>query len=85
MKLRLIPQTASLVMNSRNTSALRIDIVHLASGGENGMTLCPGKKQRGVMSGDWNRDLAEDLDVIVAWVPPVSSASSNTGNCSRWT
>ncbi len=31
------------------------------------MTLCPGKKQRDAMSGDWDRDLADDLDVIAGW------------------
>src|SRR5579864_1573949 len=29
-----------------------------------GLTFCPGKKQRGAMSGDWERDLAADLDAI---------------------
>lgn len=31
------------------------------------MTLCPGKKQRGALSGDWNRDLDEDLGAICKW------------------
>jgi ADP-ribosyl-[dinitrogen reductase] hydrolase len=29
-----------------------------------GLTFCPGKKQPGAMSGDWERDLAADLDAI---------------------
>src|SRR5208283_1393748 len=29
-----------------------------------GLTFCPGKKQRGAMSGDWERDLAADLETI---------------------
>jgi ADP-ribosyl-[dinitrogen reductase] hydrolase len=29
-----------------------------------GLTFCPGKKQRGASSGDWNRDLAADLETI---------------------
>lgn len=29
-----------------------------------GLTFCPGKKQRGAMSGDWDRDLAADLETI---------------------
>jgi ADP-ribosyl-[dinitrogen reductase] hydrolase len=29
-----------------------------------GLTFCPGKKQRGAMSGDWERELATDLEAI---------------------
>jgi ADP-ribosylglycohydrolase/protein-tyrosine phosphatase len=29
-----------------------------------GLTFCPGKKQRGAMSGDWDRDLPADLETI---------------------
>lgn len=32
-----------------------------------GVTLCPGKQQRGALSGSWARDLAADLDVIRSW------------------
>lgn len=35
--------------------------------GRIGMTLCPGKKQRNALTGDWDRDLDEDLSTIVAW------------------
>ena len=45
---------------------LRIDSVR-AGQGEIGMTLCPGKKQEGAISGNWNRNLADDLDAIAAW------------------
>lgn len=45
---------------------LRIDTVQ-AGRGCIGMTLCPGKKQIGGASGDWNRDLDEDFKEIVAW------------------
>ena len=31
------------------------------------MTFCPGKKQRGALSGDWDRDLVTDLHAIQAW------------------
>ena len=31
------------------------------------MTFCPGKKQRGAMTGDWHRDLTLDLEAIQAW------------------
>jgi ADP-ribosyl-[dinitrogen reductase] hydrolase len=29
-----------------------------------GLTFCPGKRQRGALSGDWDRDLAADLETI---------------------
>lgn len=29
-----------------------------------GVTLCPGKQQRGALSGNWARDLAADLEVV---------------------
>lgn len=35
--------------------------------GRIGLTLCPGKKQVGALTGTWERDLALDLDVIEAW------------------
>jgi hypothetical protein len=44
---------------------LRVD--NLAVGGLSGvigLTFCPGKKQRGALSGDWDRDLAADLEAI---------------------
>ena len=44
---------------------LRVD--NLAIGGLSGvigLTFCPGKKQRGALSGDWDRDLAADLEAI---------------------
>lgn len=44
---------------------LRVDNLAIEGlGGVIGLTLCPGKKQRGAMSGDWKRDLAADLDAI---------------------
>ena len=47
---------------------LRIDSVQVnAFGGEIGMTLCPGKKDRGAVSGDWDRDLDGDLAAIAEW------------------
>ena len=54
-------------MKAQRNDRLRIDSVQLDTGGEIGMTLCPGKKQRGAMSGDWNRDLADALGVIAGW------------------
>ena len=46
---------------------LRIDVVACPGGvGRIGMTLCPGKKQRGAQSGTWDRDLAADLEGVRA-------------------
>ena len=66
---RLSPASGSVFskMKAQRSDRLRIDSVRLDSGGRIGMTLCPGKKQRGAMSGDWDRDLADDLDVIAGW------------------
>ena len=46
---------------------LRIDVIELDSGGMIGMTFCPGKKQKNALSGEWDRDLDTDLQVIVDW------------------
>jgi len=35
--------------------------------GRIGITFCPGKKQRGAFTGDWNRDLGLDLAAIEGW------------------
>jgi ADP-ribosyl-[dinitrogen reductase] hydrolase len=35
--------------------------------GRVGITFCPGKYDRHAMSGEWNRDLALDLDMIRDW------------------
>lgn len=50
------------------TSLLRIDAVRVnGTGGLIGMTLCPGKKDKGIISGPWDRDLDMDLEVIRKW------------------
>ncbi|MCF7994982.1 MAG: ADP-ribosylglycohydrolase family protein [Chromatiaceae bacterium] len=49
------------------THPLRIDAVDTPCGGSVGMTICPGKQQKGSISGDWYRDLDTDLRVIVDW------------------
>jgi len=49
------------------THPLRIDAVATPSGGQIGMTFCPGKQQRDSVSGHWSRDLDLDLDRIFAW------------------
>ena len=46
---------------------LRIDAVTAPVGGLVGMTFCPGKKQVAALSGNWDRDLAVDLDRIRDW------------------
>ena len=38
-----------------------------AAMGSIGITLCPGKRQSRAMSGEWQRDLATDLDEVSAW------------------
>jgi ADP-ribosylglycohydrolase/protein-tyrosine phosphatase len=44
---------------------LRVDYLAIEGlRGVIGLTFCPGKKQRGAMSGDWDRDLAADLEAI---------------------
>lgn len=35
--------------------------------GKIGLTLCPGKKQAGALTGSWNRDLGLDLDAVQTW------------------
>ena len=47
---------------------LRIDSVTLDHcNGIIGMTLCPGKKELHAVSGDWDRDLDDDLNKIHDW------------------
>jgi hypothetical protein len=48
---------------------LLIDTVSVPSGGQIGMTLCPGRRDNESAGGPWNRDLGADLDVIGAWTP----------------
>lgn len=49
------------------THPLRIDWVKPCnSWGSIGMSFCPGKTQKGALSGDWQRDLAADMQVIRA-------------------
>jgi ADP-ribosyl-[dinitrogen reductase] hydrolase len=44
---------------------LRVDNLAIEGlSGVIGLTFCPGKKQRGALSGDWDRDLAADLEAI---------------------
>jgi ADP-ribosyl-[dinitrogen reductase] hydrolase len=49
------------------SNPLRVDSVAAPGGGLIGMTFCPGKKQPGGLEGNWDRDLALDLDRIKEW------------------
>lgn len=49
------------------THPLEIATVPLEGGGAVGITFCPGKRQPGALTGAWHRDLALDLDRVVAW------------------
>lgn len=59
-----------------------MDVATTPAGEQIGMTLCPGKTQRGALSGDWARDLGTELEAIKAWeeaawiaMPSVSHAT----------
>lgn len=53
------------IAKTSRSHPLRVDTVAVEGlGGVIGLTFCPGKKQRGALSGDWNRDLAADLEAI---------------------
>jgi protein-tyrosine phosphatase len=50
------------------SSPLRIDALHLGGTlGWIGMTICPGKCRPNSISGNWQRDLALDLQVVKTW------------------
>lgn len=50
------------------THPLQIAEACFAEGyGKIGITFCPGKKQKGAFTGDWERDLNLDLDMIEDW------------------
>ena len=48
------------------THPLKIDAMP-CGGGLLGMTLCPGKQVESYFGGQWERDLALDMGVIVDW------------------
>ena len=56
----------AITLDSTN-SLLRIDALPLPEGGAIGMTICPGKKRPASISGDWDRDLGRDLQVVRDW------------------
>ena len=52
------------------THPLRIDAVEVPhSGGQIGMTLCPGRRDTLSVKGPWERDLPLDIEAVVAWQP----------------
>jgi ADP-ribosyl-[dinitrogen reductase] hydrolase len=55
-------------MRTSHTDPLRIAEIAMGPGrGKIGITFAPGKKQPDAMTGAWDRDLATDLDAILAW------------------
>jgi ADP-ribosyl-[dinitrogen reductase] hydrolase len=61
-----VKEDSYMVRNSVN-SPIRIDSVRLKSGGEIGMTICPGKQEDSAFSGTWSRDLDADVNAIAEW------------------
>lgn len=60
-----MPSTASVARTS-DSHPIQVATVRVLNG-RIGITFCPGKKQRGAMSGDWDRDLDTDLMAIREW------------------
>lgn len=55
-------------MRTSISHPLEIATVEIAPGfGRIGITLCPGKQQKGAATGHWARDLALDLDAVERW------------------
>lgn len=54
-------------MRTSETHPIYLNFVHEGSGGGRiGLTFAPGKKDPVAMTGGWDRDLATDLDALVA-------------------
>jgi ADP-ribosyl-[dinitrogen reductase] hydrolase len=57
-------------MRTSDTHPLRIDVVTIpATGGQVGITFCPGKKQMNALTGSWDRNLNQDMQRIAEWAP----------------
>ena len=57
-----------MVARTSVTHPLQIASVPAGNGmGRIGITVCPGKKQPGAMSGSWDRDLDIDVAAIADW------------------
>ena len=64
----LIEEESLLPVRTSITHPLQIAEIRPAPAmGKLGLTLCPGKKQAGALTGPWDRDLCLDLDVVAAW------------------
>ena len=64
----LIEEDNLLPVRTSITHPLQIAEIRPAPAmGKLGLTLCPGKKQAGALTGPWDRDLCLDLDVVAAW------------------
>jgi ADP-ribosylglycohydrolase/rhodanese-related sulfurtransferase len=55
------------MIRTSESDPLRLDAVTVPTGGRIGLTLCPGKKQRNSMSGQWDRNLEADLEAVCAF------------------
>jgi ADP-ribosyl-[dinitrogen reductase] hydrolase len=54
-----------VIAKTSSSHPLRVDNLTIRGvSGVIGLTFCPGKKQRGALSGDWDRDLSTDLEAI---------------------
>lgn len=57
-------------MRTSDTHPLRIDVVTIpTTGGQIGITFCPGKKQMNALTGNWDRSLEQDMQRIAEWAP----------------
>lgn len=63
-KLETQPQVSEPAVKTSRTHPLEIHAVTTPSGGQIGMTMCPGKQQPHAITGPWHRDLATDMDAI---------------------
>lgn len=56
------------MIRTSRTDPLKIDEVAVdGTAGRIGLTFCPGKVQKSALSGPWERDLKEDLEVVRSW------------------
>lgn len=59
-----------MTVRTSDTHPLRIDSVTIpATGGQIGITFCPGKKQMNALTGSWDRNLEQDMRCIAEWKP----------------
>jgi ADP-ribosyl-[dinitrogen reductase] hydrolase len=59
-----------MTIRTSDTDPIRIDVVTIPStGGQIGLTFCPGKKQMHALTGNWDRNLEQDMQRIADWKP----------------